>query len=286
MILTPDTTSLIHRALQEDLGIGDPTTEALIPDSITGMGIIKSKASGVMCGGTIALEVFNAIDKSLQGELYVEDGSELQPGMQIAQIYGRISSILRGERTALNFLQHLSGIATETAKYVNAVVGLNTRIVDTRKTIPGLRNVEKYAVRIGGGQNHRQNLGDGILIKDNHISAIKRYLGNETTLGKIINTAQEKVSHTLKVEVEVTSLEEAEEALNAGAQLLLLDNMTTGEMKKIVLLNKGNAILEASGGINLETVRSVAECGVDIISVGAITHSSKALDISMDVELE
>lgn len=284
MILALDTTNLISRALLEDLGTGDPTTEALIPDNLTGTGIIKSKAHGILCGGDIAVAVFNAIDPSLQCKLLIPEGSILHPGIEIALVSGKLGSILTGERTALNFLQHLSGIASETAKYVKAVEGLRTRIVDTRKTIPGLRRVEKYAVQIGGGQNHRQNLGDGILIKDNHISALKRSLGKEISLGEIIITAQKKASHTLKVEVEVTSLEQAREALESGAQLLLLDNMSTDEMKEVVLLNNGTAILEASGGITLDSVRSVAESGVDIISVGALTHSSNALDISMDVK--
>ena len=284
MILPLDATELINRALLEDLGTGDPTTEALIPDKLTGTGIIKSKAHGIFCGGGIAVAVFNAIDPSLQSKLLIPEGSVLQPGMEIAQIFGKLNSILTGERTALNFLQHLSGIATETAKYVKAVEGLGTRIVDTRKTIPGLRRVEKYAVQIGGGRNHRQSLGDGILIKDNHISALKIGLGEEISLGEIIVAAQKQASHTLKVEVEVSSLEEAKEAITWGAQLLLLDNMSTDEMKKVVLFNNKRAILEASGGINLDSIRSVAECGVDIISVGAITHSSNALDISMDVK--
>ena len=286
MILPLETTNLINRALLEDLGTGDPTTEALIPDHLTGIAIIKSKAHGILCGGDLAIAVFNAIDPSLQGELLLAESSMLRPGSEIARISGKLSSLLTGERTALNFLQHLSGIATETSKYVKAVEGLKTRIVDTRKTIPGLRRVEKYAVQIGGGHNHRQNLGDGILIKDNHISALKTALGKAITLGEIILTAQRKASHTLKVEVEVTSLEEAGQALDSGAQLLLLDNMSTDEMRDVVLLNNGKAILEASGGINLDSVRSVAETGVDIISIGALTHSSSALDISMDLKAD
>ena len=286
MILALETTNLIERALLEDLATGDPTTEAIIPNHLTGTGIIKSKATGILCGGGLAMAVFHAIDPSLQGKLLLKEGSALRPGMEIGRVSGNLKAILTGERTALNFLQHLSGIATETSKYVKAIEGLKTRIVDTRKTIPGLRKVEKYAVQIGGGRNHRQNLGDGILIKDNHISTLKTTLQKEVTLAEIILTAQKMASHTLKVEVEVTSLEEASQALDSGAQLLLLDNMSIDEMREVVLLNNGKAVLEASGGINLDSVRSVAESGVDIISIGALTHSSCALDISMDLEAD
>ena len=279
---SPDVLALIDRALQEDLSIGDPTTEALIPPDMQGEGVLRAKAQGVLCGGEIALAVFRRIDPTLTCEPLLADGALLGSGDTIARIQGAVASILKGERTALNFLQHLSGIATETARYVQAARGLKARIVDTRKTVPGLRTLEKYAVRIGGGHNHRRNLGDGVLIKDNHIAALR---ARGMTLAEIVRRAQEEASHTLKVEVEVTSLAEAEEALEAGAQLLLLDNMSLEEMRQVVALARGRALLEASGGINLETVRAVAECGVDIISVGALTHSSQALDISLDLEV-
>ena len=277
-----DALALIDRALQEDLSIGDPTTEALIPPDLQGESVLRAKAQGVLCGGEIALAVFRRIDPALTCELLLPDGARLGSGDTIARIQGAVAGILKGERTALNFLQHLSGIATETARYVQAAQGLKARIVDTRKTVPGLRTLEKYAVRTGGGHNHRRNLGDGVLIKDNHIAALR---ARGMTLAEIVRKAQEEASHTLKVEVEVTSLAEAEEALEAGAHLLLLDNMSLEEMRQVVALARGRALLEASGGINLETVRAVAECGVDIISVGALTHSSQALDISLDLEV-
>jgi nicotinate-nucleotide pyrophosphorylase (carboxylating) len=210
----------------------------------------------------------------------LQDGAVLRPGAQVAQVAGSVASVLKGERTALNFLQHLSGIATATARYVAAVQGTKARIVDTRKTVPGLRSLAKYAVRVGGGHNHRRNLADGILIKDNHIAALR---GQGLSLGQVVRRALERAPHTIKVEVEVTTVGEAQEALGAGASLLLLDNMGLEEMHQVVELAQGRALLEASGGITLENVRTVAETGVDLISVGAITHSVRALDMSLEL---
>jgi nicotinate-nucleotide pyrophosphorylase (carboxylating) len=191
-----------------------------------------------------------------------------------------VASLLKAERTAVNFMQHMSGIATQTQRYVKAVEGHPVRIVDTRKTTPGLRFLEKYAVRMGGGQNHRQNLGDGILIKDNHIDALR---GDGMSLGDVVKKAIREASHTIRVEVEVETLEQLDEALDAGAGIILLDNMDVEQMTIAVQIAKGKAFTEASGGITLETVRAVAATGVDIISVGALTHSVLALDISMDM---
>ena len=275
----PEVAALVDRAIQEDLAMGDVTTEALIPPDLRGEAILFSKAHGVLCGGPVALMVFQHIDPSLSIDPLLQDGTVLEPGQTIARVQGSIASILMGERTALNLLQHLSGIATAAARYVQATQGTKARIIDTRKTLPGLRTLEKYAVRTGGGHNHRRNLGDGVLIKDNHIAALR---AQGMTLAQIIRQARENASHTLQVEVEVDSIAEAQEALEAGAGLILLDNMPTDQMRQVADLAQGRAVLEASGGINLETVQAVAESGVNLISVGALTHSVQALDISLD----
>jgi nicotinate-nucleotide pyrophosphorylase (carboxylating) len=278
--MTPDIEALIDRALTEDLSLGDPTTDALIPGDLSGRAVILAKAAGVLAGVDIALAVFSRVDPGLGTHTLIQDGETITKGDVICSVEGRVSSILRGERTALNFLQRMSGIATETARYVAAIQDLNSRIVDTRKTAPGLRSLDKYAVRMGGGYNHRQGLGDGILIKDNHIQA---GVQGGLSLTETVQTARANASHTLKVEVEVEDLEQVTEALDAGAELLLLDNMDPPTMAEATRMARGRALTEASGGITLETVRSVAETGVDLISVGALTHSAKALDISLDL---
>jgi len=280
LAMTPDIEALIDRALTEDLSLGDPTTDALIPSDLSGRAVVLAKAAGVLAGVDIALAVFSRVDPGLGTNTLIQDGETITKGDVICSVEGRVSSILRGERTALNFLQRMSGIATETARYVAAIQDLNSRIVDTRKTAPGLRSLDKYAVRMGGGYNHRQGLGDGILIKDNHIQA---GVQGGLSLTETVQTARANVSHTLKVEVEVEDLEQVAEALDAGAELLLLDNMDPPTMAEATRMARGRALTEASGGITLETVRSVAETGVDLISVGALTHSAKALDISLDL---
>lgn len=273
--------SIIEQALTEDLYLGDPTTTATIPDGLEGTAILLSKSHGIVAGLPVALGVFQRIDQSLKTEAWIEDGDHLEPEIRIAKIQGPLSAILMAERTALNFLQRLSGIATETARYIQAVSGLGVRIVDTRKTTPGLRTLEKYAVTIGGGKNHRHNLGDGILIKDNHIAALQR---QGITLEEVVRRAKVHAPHSLRIEVEVETITQATEALNGGAEILLLDNMGLEEMREVVELVKGRALTEASGGITLENVRAVGETGVDIISVGALTHSVKSVDISLDIE--
>ena len=278
---TPEIEALIDLALMEDLSLGDPTTEALIPASLGGAAVIIAKAGGVLAGVEVALAVFRRVDPSLKTVGLLQDGVTSSAGEVIARIEGPVSGILKGERTALNFLQRLSGIATETARYVKAIEGFKARIIDTRKTTPGLRTLEKYAIRVGGGHNHRRNLGDGILIKDNHITALR---SQGLNMREIIKQAHSKASHTIKIEVEVETLEEVEEALEAGAEILLLDNMDLEEMCRAVEMCRGKAVTEASGGINMETVRAVAETGVDLISVGALTHSVRALDIGLDLE--
>ena len=279
--MTPEVLSLIDRALSEDQAFSDPTTDALIPPDLRGVGVVRSKANGVLSGVRLGLAVFSRVDPSLDTLALKEDGSTLSPGDAVARVQGSASAILRAERPALNFMQHLSGIATDTARYVEVVRGLPAKIIDTRKTVPGLRYLEKYAVRAGGGSNHRMNLADGILIKDNHIAAGR---SRGVSLRETVERAVARAPHTIKVEVEVTNLEELEEALAAGAHVILLDNMPPEEMSRAVKLVDGRAVLEASGGIDVETVRAVAETGVDLISVGALTHSPTALDLSLDLE--
>ena len=277
--MTLETEALIDRALSEDLSIGDPTTDILIPPDMQGCASFVAKQEGVLAGLDVALAVFQRFDRSLTVECYVQDGERLEHGALIATVSGRMNPMLKAERTALNFIRKLSGIASETASYVREVDGYDVRIVDTRKTTPGLRALEKYAVRVGGGYNHRQNLGDGILIKDNHIEAL-RAMG--MTLGDVVRKANREKSHTINVEVEVEDLAQVEEALDAGAKILLLDNMEPEDMAVAVRMSEGKAVTEASGNITLRTVRAAAASGVDLISVGALTHSASDLDISLD----
>ena len=247
-----------------------------------GRASLVAKEQGVLAGLSVAAAAFSRLDAAVETSPLLHDGSPLNPGDVIAAVQGPVGGILSAERIALNFLQRMSGIATETAKYVKAVEGLNARIIDTRKTAPGLRYLDKYAVRAGGGHNHRLNLADGVLIKDNHIASARL---DELTLADLVKRARETAPHTLKIEVEVETVEQAEEALNAGADIVLLDNMSPDEMRQAVTLAEGRALTEASGGITLQNVRQIAETGVDFISVGALTHSPKALDISLDLQL-
>ncbi len=278
--ITPETEALIDRAINEDLSIGDPTTDLLIPPGLQGKASFVSKVDGVLAGIDVALAVFKRVDSSLETRVLMEDGALLKPNDLIAEVSGSVASMLKAERTALNFVRRLSGISTTTSKYVREVQGNTVRIIDTRKTTPGLRTLEKYAIRAGGGHNHRQNLGDGILIKDNHIEALGK-MG--LRLGDIIRKAHDNKSHTINVEVEVEDLSQVEEALAAGAEILLLDNMDLEDMTTAVKMCEGKAVTEASGTITLDRVKAVAETGVDLISVGALTHSSDALDISLDL---
>lgn len=280
MQITRDIRDLIDRTLAEDLSIGDPTTDILVPPDLESTAVLLAKEEGILAGLVVGLEAFRRFDDRVSITALLEDGAPIRPGDHLGTIQGRVASLLKAERTAVNFMQHMSGIATQTQRYVKAVEGHPVRIVDTRKTTPGLRFLEKYAVRMGGGQNHRQNLGDGILIKDNHIDALR---GDGMSLGDVVKKAIREASHTIRVEVEVETLEQLDEALEAGAGIILLDNMDVEQMTIAVQIAKGKAFTEASGGITLETVRAVAATGVDIISVGALTHSVLALDISMDM---
>lgn len=276
----------VDRALAEDLSAGDPTTDSLVPPGRAGRASVVAKGEGILAGGAVAGAVWRRLDASIRVLSILPDGSKVRPsdpesgreGDVIAEIEGDTAAILKGERTAINFLQHLSGVATEANRFVRAVEGLPARIVDTRKTVPGLRALQKYAVRVGGGSNHRINLGDGVLIKDNHIEALR---AEGAGLGEAVRRA--RVRHTLRVEVEVETLDQVSEALEAGADILLLDNMTVAEMTEAVALVDGRALTEASGNIGIENVRAVAATGVDIISIGRITHSASALDISLDL---
>ena len=281
MIITPDIDKLIDLAIMEDYSSGDATTQSLIPPDLPGEATLVSDANGILAGLEVSLQVFTKIDRNISITNTITDGSQLIKGSKIATIHGPLGSILTAERTSLNFLRKLSGVATETGKYVEKISHTQARIVDTRKTTPGFRTLEKYAVRMGGGLNHRQNLSDGILIKDNHRQTLsKQGLDLKDVILKAIGNA----SHTIKVEIEVETIADVKMALEAGAGIIMLDNMDLSDMASAVALCKGKAITEASGGINLSSVKDVAETGVDLISVGAITHSAPNLDLSMDIK--
>ena len=272
-------------ALAEDRTDHDITTLALVPPEQAGRGAIIAKAEGVLAGLPLAAAVFAAVDGSLVWRAHSEDGQTLSPGDVVAGVEGPLASLLRGERVALNYLTHLSGVATAAAAVVRALDGTGCRLRDTRKTIPGLRALQKYAVRTGGGTNHRLDLADGVLIKDNHLAALRaRGLG----VGDAVRLARE-ANPGMRIEIEMTTVEEAGQALAAGADELLLDNMPPEMMREVVALAAAcdpRPALEASGGITLENARAVAETGVDYISMGAITHSAPALDLSLEVEAE
>lgn len=267
---------IIVAALAEDMPFGDVTTESTIPPGNISRAKIVSKQDGILAGLDVAERVFRIIDESIKIQKECADGDRIKAGQLLATLEGRTHALLKGERTALNLLQRLSGIATLTAEYCKRVEGYNVRIVDTRKTVPGMRLLDKYAVRMGGGKNHRFGLSDGVLIKDNHIKAAGG-------IRMAIEAARKAVPHTMKIEIEVADMQQVAEALENKADIIMLDNMTVQEMKEAVLLVKGKALTEASGGVNLESVREIAATGVDIISVGELTHSVKALDIHMKI---
>ncbi len=270
---------LIEGALEEDGISGDLTTGALV-DEECGRAEAAARAPGVLAGTWVFAQVFTAVDPRLAVELLRPEGGRVVPGDTVAAVRGSLASILKAERVALNFLQRLSGIATETARYVAAVADLPVKIVDTRKTVPGMRWLDKYAVRMGGGFNHRMSLGDGVLVKDNHLAVVR---ARGESFKAMVGRIRQRTSHLVKIQVEVESLEEATEAAEAGADALLLDGMSPEQMEEVVRRYTGRILIEASGGITLENVRCVAETGVDLISVGALTHSPRALDISLEV---
>lgn len=274
--------ALIELALQEDLSRGDITSEATVPVNRTATAVMLAKQDGVISGIETARAVFARIDPEVQFTPLVSDGERVINGTQLAQISGNARSILAAERTALNLIQRLSGVATITARYAERVAGTGATVIDTRKTAPGMRYLEKAAVRHGGGSNHRFDLGDAVLIKDNHLAAI----GGEHPIRDAVLAAKKRAPHTSKVEVEVVDLAGVQEALDAGADIIMLDNMGLDEMRRAVALVDGRALLEASGGITLETIREVAATGVDLVSAGALTHSAPSLDISLDFALD
>lgn len=269
--------AIITRALEEDIHYLDVSSDFLIPETQRNTAYFVAKADGVLCGLSVALRTFELLDDTFRATVYKQDGDRLQRGDRIAEFSGKTVLLLKGERTALNLLQHMSGIATATAQAVSLVQGTNAQITDTRKTLPGLRALQKYAVVMGGGKNHRFNLSDGAMLKDNHIDAC----GGITTA---VETLRGKLGHMVKIEVETRDLAEVREALAAGADIIMLDNMSVEMMREAVRYIDGRAKTEASGGITPETVAEVAKTGVDIISLGALTHSVKAFDISMKME--
>lgn len=276
----PAVDDLVRSAVAEDLGRGDLTTQLTVAAGVRARAEIVAKQGGVLAGVPLIEKVFAALGSTeVRLEVLLDDGSRFSPGDVLVRFSGPVADLLSGERVALNFLQHLSGVATLTRSFVDAVAGTKARIVDTRKTIPGLRLLEKYAVRAGGGHNHRLGLDDGVLIKDNHIVAAGG-------VGAAVKRARANAPHTVKVEVECTSIAQVDEALQEGADTILLDNMSLAEMTDAVRRIAGRATVEASGGVTLEEVASVANTGVDLISIGALTHSAPAVDLSMAVTIE
>lgn len=265
---------IIKTALTEDINYIDSTTDLLIPENDISEAYFMSKASGVLAGTEVAARVFKLLDENIEIEFKAKDGDRVNNGDIIAEFKGNTAAMLKAERTALNLIQHMSGIATYTRKCVDLVEGTNASVTDTRKTLPGLRPLQKYSVVAGGGKNHRYNLTDAAMLKDNHIDA---YGG----ITAAVNALREKAGHMLKIEVEARTLEDVKEALDCKTDVIMLDNMSCEEMKKAVELTAGRAKLEASGNVTLDNIREIAETGVDIISLGALTHSVKAFDISM-----
>jgi nicotinate-nucleotide pyrophosphorylase (carboxylating) len=279
-VLLPDPAlvdEVVRLSLREDVGRGDVTTLATVPPDQWGRARIVAKAAGVVAGLPVATRVFRLLDARCRAECSVADGEACRPAQALAEVTGPLRAVLSGERVALNFLQRLSGIATLTRRYVEALACTRAQVVDTRKTTPGLRALEKYAVRVGGGRNHRFGLDDGILIKENHVRAAGG-------VAEAVARARQAATHLQRVQVEVRDLEELEEAVRAGADAVLLDNMELPTIAEAVRRVAGRAVVEASGNMGLERARAAAEAGVDLVSVGALTHSAPALDVSLLVE--
>lgn len=272
---------LVQAALEEDGAFHDVTTLGLVPPEQQGRGVFIAKTDGVIAGLPVAEAAFACLDPDVRFEASIADGAWVENGQTFASVEGSLASILSAERVALNFMQRLSGTATLTRALVDAVAGLPVRVVDTRKTTPGLRLLERYAVQAGGGANHRYNLSDGVLIKDNHIAAARQ---RGLSIAGVVRVARESVPHTMRIEIEVETYDEMLQALEGGADVILLDNMTPEEMARCVQVTRGRALTEASGGVTLANIRAIAEAGVDIISSGSVTHSAKALDISLEIE--
>jgi len=266
---------LIDQALKEDIGTGDLSTR-ILPEDLTGLAKLYAKQEGVVAGLGLVEEVFQRVDPRIQVHRLAKDGDRVKVGGVVLELVGPLGSILQGERTALNFLQHLSGIATATKRAVDQVAGLSVSIVDTRKTLPGWRALQKYAVRVGGGQNHRFGLYDAVMLKDNHLAAVGG-------LTEAVQQIRAQIGHMIKIEVECETIEQVKEALSCGVDVIMLDNMGIKEMREAVQYIDHRAIVEASGGMKEERLREVAETGVDLISIGALTNSVQALDFSLDL---
>ena len=275
--------AIVQRALDEDIAWGDVTTDNSVPADQRSRAVLLVKQDGVLCGVHVFAETLALVDPAVTVDIALQDGADIVRGSVAALVEGPTRALLTAERTALNFVQRLSGIATMTAAFAERLGGLSTRLVDTRKTTPGLRVLEKYAVRVGGGHNHRFNLADAVLLKDNHLAALK---SRGLDLADAIRTIKQRVPHTMKVEVEVTSVDQIDAALAGGADIILLDNMSNEAMRESVRRIGGRALTECSGNVTLETIRERAETGVDLISSGALTHSAKALDISLEIEID
>ncbi|MDE5945739.1 MAG: carboxylating nicotinate-nucleotide diphosphorylase [Oscillospiraceae bacterium] len=269
--------NIINTALAEDINYIDVTTDNLLSPEHKSSAYYIAKDDGILCGIDIAKRVFELVGGNVEFNTLIHDGEKVKKGDIIAEMQGSTVTLLKGERTALNILQHLSGIATATNKCAELIKGTNASVTDTRKTLPGLRAMQKYAVTIGGGKNHRYNLSDGAMLKDNHIDA---YGG----ITQAVTALRKKIGHMIKIEVEVRNLEELKEALSVGCEVIMLDNMSCDDMKKAVEITDGKALLEASGNVTAENIRNIAETGVDIISLGALTHSVKCFDISMRIK--
>ena len=267
---------LIKSALLEDINYLDTTTDYLIPEDQEGSAQFLAKADGILCGLEVALRVFQILQPDFKYEVFKNDGDEIKKGEVFAKVYGKTRTILKGERTALNLIQHMSGIATATNEAVKLTEGTNASIADTRKTLPGLRPIQKYAVTVGGGKNHRYNLSDAAMLKDNHVDA-------GGGIANAVKALKKRLGHMTKIELEVRNLDELNQALEAKVDVIMLNNMSCEMMKEAVEITNGRALLEASGGITKETLRNVALTGVDIISIGALTHSVQAFDISLKI---
>lgn len=273
---------VIDTALEEDAPWGDVTSETLIPADATATATLAAREPGVLSGGDVFVAVMHAVDPTIDAVLHVPDGSRFAAGDVLATVSGPARSVLRAERVALNLAQRMSGIATGTATYVAAVAGTRARIVDTRKTTPGLRALERYAVRCGGGHNHRTSLSDAVLAKDNHLAVL---LAGGIGIGDAIAAARERLGHTVHLEVEVDRIDQIEPVVAAGVDTIMLDNFTTDQLEAGIQVVAGRALVEASGGVSLDTVAAIAATGVDVISVGALTHSARALDLGLDVDV-
>lgn len=271
---------VIETALEEDAPWGDVTSETLIPAEATATATLAAREPGVLSGGTVFVAVMHAVDPSIRATLHAAEGSAFAAGDTLATVTGSARAVLRAERVALNLVQRMSGIATVTAAHVAAAAGTTARIVDTRKTTPGLRALERYAVRCGGGHNHRTSLSDAVLAKDNHLAVL---LAGGIGIGDAIVAARQRLGHTVHVEVEVDRIDQIEPVVSAGVDTIMLDNFTPDELETGVGIVAGRALVEASGGVSLDTVAAIAATGVDVISVGALTHSARALDLGLDI---